>query len=84
MLQKETKNWAFECYPFTEEPSPFMISADCARSYAWYFNFSSNGEGWNCFSEPNVLPKLSKIIGTSPKLVKQTSRVNFDFPKVAK
>ena len=56
----------------------------CARSVAWFLNFLSNRVSLDCFLQPNILPKHSKIIVTCPKQEKQTSRVNFDFPKISK
>ena len=33
----------------------------CVKSYAWFLNVLLNGEDLDSFSQPNVLPKLSKI-----------------------
>ena len=55
----------------------------CARSYAWFLNFLSNGEGLDRFSRPNVLPKVSKVTDLS-KTSKGEIRVNFDLLKVSK
>ena len=45
VLQWEIKDWAFDFYLLTGEPSQFMISADTeslsmafARSYVWFLN----------------------------------------------
>ena len=88
LLQKEIKDWTFEAYLLTEETSSrFLLTESlkmtCARSYAWFLNFLSNGEGLDCLSR-YVLPKLSKITVTCPKLVKEKNWVNFDLPKVSK
>ena len=48
----------------------------CARPYAWFLNFLSNGEGLHSFSRTKVFPKLSKISVACPKSVKGTIRVN--------
>ena len=53
----------------------------CARSYAWLLNFLSKREGLDCFSQPNVLPKISKIIDF-PKVGKTT--INFEILKISK
>ena len=55
----------------------------CARSYAWFFIFLSNEEGLDSLSW-HVLPKLSKITVTCPKLVKENKQGQFDLPKVSK
>ena len=49
-----------------------------ARSYAWFLNFFSNGEGLDCLSR-HVLPKLSKITVTCPTLVKGNKQGQFCF-----
>ena len=49
-----------------------------------FLKFLSNGGGWDCSSQPNVLPKLIKITVTCPKLVKKTIGVNYDLLKVSK
>ena len=46
------------------------LKMTCARSYAWFLNILSKGEGLESFLRPNVLPKLSKITVTSSKSVK--------------
>ena len=39
--------------------------------------FLSNIDGLDCLSQPNVLPKVSKIIATSSKLVKMKNQSQF-------
>ena len=79
MLQKEIKDWDFEVYLLTREPSRFLIPADwimiaadwrttCTRFYVWSLNFLVNIEGLDYFLWPNSLPKLGKIIVTCPNL----------------
>ena len=71
VLQREIKDWAFEFYLLTGEPSQFMISADWIIEHDLFqilcvvlefLNFFWNGEGWDCFWLAKVLPRLSKII----------------------
>ena len=88
VLQKEIKDWTFEVYLLTGEPSSWFaliesLKMTCARSYARFLNFLSNG-GLVCFLQPNVMPKVSTITVTCPKLGKWTSRVNFDLLKDSK
>ena len=70
VLQGEIKDWAFEVYLLTGEPSQFMISDDSITEPDLYqilhvvfefLFFLSNGEGWDCFWQPNLFSKLSKI-----------------------
>ena len=51
-------------------PADWIIENDCAKSYAWFLNFLLNEECLNCFWQPNVLPKLSKVTDTYQKSVK--------------
>ena len=65
VLQKKIKDWTLEVYLLTGETSSWLLLTEspkvtCARSYAWFLNFLSNGEGLDCFSRPNVLPKVVK------------------------
>ena len=64
MLQKEIKGWTFEVCLWTGEPSSWFpliesLKMACARSFEWFLNFWSNGEGLDCVLQPNVLPKIS-------------------------
>ena len=66
----------------------FLIQADfkslkmtCAKFNAWFLDFKSDREGLDCFSRPNISPKLIKVTVTCLSWYKQTSRVNFDLPK---
>ena len=53
--------------------------------YAWFLNILSNGEGLDCFSQPNILPKLSKITVNWLKPVKINKVGSFlTCPKSAK
>ena len=76
VLQIEIKEWNFEAYLLTEEPSSWLLlikswKMTCTRSYGWFLIFLSNGVGLDCFPCPTVLPKLSKIIVTCPKSEKK-------------
>ena len=82
MLQKEIKNWTFEVYLLLG--SRWSWKMTCARSVACFLNFLSNGVSLDCFLQPNILPKHSKIIMTCPKQEKGTSGINFDLPKISK
>ena len=42
----------------------------CSRSYDWFLNFLSKGEGLDCFLWPKVLLKANKITVTCRKLEK--------------
>ena len=65
-------------------PADWIMENDLTRSYGCFLIFLSNDVGLDCFLQPNVLPKLSKITVTCPKSEKKTSRINFDLPKVSK
>ena len=59
------KGWTFEVYLITGELSSWFWMAEslkmtCARPYVWFLNFLSS-RGLDCFLQPNVLRKLSKI-----------------------
>ena len=65
VLQKEVKDRTFETYLLIEEPSFWFLLIEslkmiCARSFASFLNFLSNGEGIDCFLW-HILPKPSKI-----------------------
>ena len=71
VLQREIKDWVFEFYLLTGEPSQFMISADWIIEHDLFhilcvvlefLIFFWNGEGWDCFWLAKVLSRLSKII----------------------
>ena len=77
MLQKAMKDWTFEAYLLTEKPTSWFpltesLKITCAR---WYTCFVR--EGLDCFSWPNVLPKISKITVTCPKSVKMKRQSQF-------
>ena len=68
--QREITDWAFEFYLLAGETSQFMISAvwiiehDLCQILCVvleFLIFFSNGEGWDCFWQAKVLPRLSKI-----------------------
>ena len=87
MLQKEIKDWTFEVYLLTKETNswfPLIMENDLCQIHCMVLEFLSNGVSLDCFLQPNILPKHSKIIVTCPKQEKRTSRVNFDFPKISK
>ena len=74
-VKERIKDWTFEVYLITGEDSSWFLLIEsvkitCARSYTWFLNFLSNGEGLDCFSQPNLLHKFSKITITCPKSVK--------------
>ena len=60
------------------------LKMTCARPYVWIINFLPSGGGLDCFLQPNVLPKRSKIIVTCPKSLKSSRSVNFDLPKISR
>ena len=73
MLQKKIKDWAFEVYLLTREPSQFLILADWIIENELYKIlcvvlkfFLANWEGLDYILWPNGLPKLSKISLTCP------------------
>ena len=84
VLQKEIKDWTFEVYLLTGEPSSWFgltesLKMTCARSNAWFLDFLWNGQGLDCFSGTNDFPKLSKIITTNPKSVNINKQGQFWF-----
>ena len=88
LLPKGIKDWTFEVYLLTGELSSWFqliesLKMTCARPYAWFLIFLSSTGSFHCFSQPNILPKFSKITVTCPKSLKWTSRVNFELPKIA-
>ena len=76
MLQKETKDWAFEIYLLTGEPSQFLIPPDWiiendfgqVLCVSWIFFLS------NCFLWTNVFLRLSKITVTCLNSICPNSR----------
>ena len=83
VLQKEIKRLNLWSLFTAEETSSWFLLIEslkmtCARSYASFLNFLSNGAGLNCFSQPNILPKLNKLTWPVQSQKKGTSRVNFD------
>ena len=76
VLQIEIKEWNFEAYLLTEEPISWLLLIEswkmtCTRSYGCFLIFLSNSVGLDCFLQPNVLPKHSKITVTCPKSEKK-------------
>ena len=59
----------------------WIIENDLCQTYAWFLNCLSKGRGFDCFSQTNVLPKLSKISDVS---LKWTITVDFDVPRVSR
>ena len=64
VLQKGTKDWTFEVYLLTGELSSWfpldeLLKMTSAGPYVWFLNFLSSGGGWDCFSQPSVLPMSS-------------------------
>ena len=86
VLQKGMKDWTFKVYLITGEFGSWFrliesLKMTCARPYAWFLNFSSSVRGLDCFFQPRVFAKLSKINCDLPTSLKWISRVNFDLPK---
>ena len=61
------------------------LKMTCTRSYAWSFNFLLSREGWDCFLQPTVMSKLSKITDL-PKVEKKVKKLisHLKFWKLAK
>ena len=83
------KDWTFKVHLLTGELSSLFqliesLKMTCARAYTWFLNLLLSREGLDCFWQPNILPKLGKIIVTCPKSLKWPSRVSFDLSKVIK
>ena len=61
VLQKETKDWAFEAYLLTEKTvldSSDWIIENCARSYAWFAWFLIISIVFRGMSRPNSVKQL--------------------------
>ena len=72
VLQKEMKDWTFKVYLLTGEVSSWFpliepLKMTLWHIYVWFLNLLSNREASDCFSRPNILPKLSKTTIACPK-----------------
>ena len=77
-VTEKYKDWIFEVSLLIREPISWFrlfesLKMTWARSYAWFLNFLSDREGFNCFLWPNVLSKPSKMTETCPKSEKWLS-----------
>ena len=89
VFQEEIKDWALKPIYWLRKP---VLDSRWLNHWKWLVSdlmhlvleFLSNGGGLNCFSW-HVLPKLSKITETCPK-VNKMDRIGsiFDLPKVSK
>ena len=73
VLQKE-KDWTFEVFLLPGEPSPlimadWIIENDVCQILFVFPDFFSNAKGLHCFSQPDVLSKLSITTVTCPESV---------------
>ena len=73
-------NWE----PSSAFPLIESLKITCARSHALFLNFLWYWECLDCFSWPNILPKLGKITVACPNSLRWTNRANLDLPKVCK
>ena len=64
-------------------PADWTLRMTCARPYAWFWFFLSSGGVLDSFSQPNVLPKPSKITVNCPKSFILTSSSILTCPKSA-
>ena len=88
VLQKEIKHWTLEVYLYTGEPGSWFLLIEslkmtCTRSYTSFLNFLWN-KGFECFLQPNVLPKFSKITDLPTFSKNRWIELILTYPKLAK
>ena len=88
VFQTGMKDWTFEVNLLTGELSSWFqliesLKMTCARPYAWFWFFLLSGGVLDSFSQPNALPKLSKITVNCPKPFILTSSSILTCPKSA-